>query len=181
MISTETNMGVVGEVGTGKEALDIIPRLRPDIVVMDLLLPDISGSDVIKTVCRGRYPFRFSSSKASNTRFFSEVSTNLALTVEDTVVRAGDAEAAVRIVRHKFRTAGTARGSSLRWPLARCLAGAARRALLLPRGLNPRRQFAVAGPLRPRPLFRITCANGSYKPPSQTVWFRPASIFHNNS
>jgi DNA-binding NarL/FixJ family response regulator len=51
MISTEPDVHVVGEAGTGAEALDIIPRLRPDVVLMDLLLPDIPGYEVIAQLC----------------------------------------------------------------------------------------------------------------------------------
>jgi len=51
MISAEADMQLVGEVGTGSEALAIIPRLRPNVVVMDLLLPDIGGTDVIQRIC----------------------------------------------------------------------------------------------------------------------------------
>ena len=48
ILSTEPGLTVVGEAGTGAEALARIPELRPDIVVMDLVLPDIPGSDVIR-------------------------------------------------------------------------------------------------------------------------------------
>jgi len=50
MISAETDIQVIGEAGTGAEALDIIPKLRPAVVLMDLLLPDIVGSDVIQRI-----------------------------------------------------------------------------------------------------------------------------------
>jgi DNA-binding NarL/FixJ family response regulator len=59
MLSTEPDMHVVGEAGTGAEALALVPRLRPSVVVMDLLLPDIGGSEVIRRVC----------SQSSNTNF----------------------------------------------------------------------------------------------------------------
>lgn len=54
MLSTESDVTVVGEVGTGAEALEVIPKLRPAIVLMDLLLPDIGGSEVIRQIC-GRF------------------------------------------------------------------------------------------------------------------------------
>jgi len=53
MISAEADIQVMAEVGTGAEALDIIPKLRPTVVLMDLLLPDIGGSEVIKSLCSG--------------------------------------------------------------------------------------------------------------------------------
>lgn len=50
MISAEADIEVVGEAGSGAEALTMIPRLRPAVVLMDLLLPDIGGSDVIQKI-----------------------------------------------------------------------------------------------------------------------------------
>jgi DNA-binding NarL/FixJ family response regulator len=51
MISAEADIQVVAEAGTGAEALEVIPKLRPTVVLMDLLLPDIGGSEVIKRLC----------------------------------------------------------------------------------------------------------------------------------
>lgn len=51
MISADPSLQVVGEAGTGEEALAAIQRLRPAVVLMDLLLPDIDGWEVIRKVC----------------------------------------------------------------------------------------------------------------------------------
>jgi DNA-binding NarL/FixJ family response regulator len=51
MVSAEGDIHVVAEVGTGAEALAVIPQLRPAVVLMDLLLPDIGGAEVIRRVC----------------------------------------------------------------------------------------------------------------------------------
>jgi len=51
MLSAEADISVVGEAGTGNEALALVSKLRPAIVLMDLLLPDIGGSEVIQRVC----------------------------------------------------------------------------------------------------------------------------------
>jgi DNA-binding NarL/FixJ family response regulator len=51
MLSTETDIAVVGEAGTGAEALAMVTKLRPAVVLMDLLLPDIGGAQVIQRVC----------------------------------------------------------------------------------------------------------------------------------
>ncbi len=42
------DMQVVGEAGTGTEALAMIPAVDPDVVLLDIHLPDMSGVDVAK-------------------------------------------------------------------------------------------------------------------------------------
>lgn len=37
---------VVGEADTGASALDAVARLRPDVVLLDVQLPDMTGFDV---------------------------------------------------------------------------------------------------------------------------------------
>jgi response regulator of citrate/malate metabolism len=39
---------VVGEAHTGKEALDAVQRLEPDLVLLDIYLPDMNGIDVLR-------------------------------------------------------------------------------------------------------------------------------------
>ncbi|WP_255459333.1 MULTISPECIES: response regulator [unclassified Nocardiopsis] len=41
---------VVGEAGTGAEALEMVARLRPDLVLLDIYLPDINGIDVLRAL-----------------------------------------------------------------------------------------------------------------------------------
>ncbi len=55
MISSEMDMEVVGEAGTGLEGVEAYARLRPAIVLMDLLLPDITGVEAIQKI-HGRAP-----------------------------------------------------------------------------------------------------------------------------
>ena len=51
MLSAETDISIVGEAGTGTEALALVSKLRPAVVLMDLLLPDIGGAQVIQRIC----------------------------------------------------------------------------------------------------------------------------------
>jgi DNA-binding NarL/FixJ family response regulator len=51
IISSETDMQVVGEAGTGAEAVQAYFRLRPAVVLMDLRLPDMGGSEAIRQIC----------------------------------------------------------------------------------------------------------------------------------
>jgi response regulator of citrate/malate metabolism len=47
---------VAGEAHTGSEALAAVERLRPDIVLLDVYLPDLGGLDVLERLRTGRYP-----------------------------------------------------------------------------------------------------------------------------
>jgi DNA-binding NarL/FixJ family response regulator len=50
IIERELDMRVVGSVGSGEEALRAFPRSRPDVVLMDLQLPGMSGVDAIREI-----------------------------------------------------------------------------------------------------------------------------------
>jgi len=52
IISSEPDLEVVGDVGTGTEAVASYFSLHPTVVLMDLLLPDISGSEAIRRICQ---------------------------------------------------------------------------------------------------------------------------------
>jgi DNA-binding NarL/FixJ family response regulator len=43
MLEGNTDLVVVGEAGTGAEAIRLVSDTRPDVVIMDLILPDMSG------------------------------------------------------------------------------------------------------------------------------------------
>ena len=48
ILSTDATFEVVGSVGTGNEGLAVLSSLKPDVVLVDLGLPDISGIEVIR-------------------------------------------------------------------------------------------------------------------------------------
>lgn len=48
IFETEENYEVIGEAENGDKALVLIEQLKPDVVLMDLSMPTISGLDVIK-------------------------------------------------------------------------------------------------------------------------------------
>ena len=54
MLSTEADIQVVGEAGTGEAALAFLAHEHPSVVLMDLLLPDIGGAEVIRRACSAR-------------------------------------------------------------------------------------------------------------------------------
>lgn len=47
-LELQHDMVVVGEAGTAEQALALVPGLAPDIVVMDLMLPGMSGVDAVR-------------------------------------------------------------------------------------------------------------------------------------
>jgi DNA-binding NarL/FixJ family response regulator len=47
MLSHYDDIAVVGESGTGRETLRLLPIHRPDVVLLDLQLPDMSGLEVL--------------------------------------------------------------------------------------------------------------------------------------
>jgi DNA-binding NarL/FixJ family response regulator len=50
ILSTRPELKVIGEAGSGAEALQMAAQLRPQVVVMDLMLPDLHGAEVIKQI-----------------------------------------------------------------------------------------------------------------------------------
>ena len=50
LVNAETDMEVVGEASDGKHALDGVRTLRPDVLVLDLTMPGISGLTVARTL-----------------------------------------------------------------------------------------------------------------------------------
>jgi len=44
------NMSVVGEGASGEEALSLIPRLKPDLIFLDIQMADMNGIDVLRSL-----------------------------------------------------------------------------------------------------------------------------------
>ena len=55
VLSGQADMSLVGEATTGREAIDSFRRYLPDVTLMDLRLPDMSGIDAI-SVIRSEFP-----------------------------------------------------------------------------------------------------------------------------
>jgi DNA-binding NarL/FixJ family response regulator len=50
MLEPAVGISVVGEASTGSEALQMIESLQPNVVLLDMKLPDMSGIEVIKQI-----------------------------------------------------------------------------------------------------------------------------------
>jgi DNA-binding NarL/FixJ family response regulator len=54
-LRAQPQMAFAGEAGSGREAIEQFEKLRPDVVLLDLNMPDIHGLDVLHTI-RSRDP-----------------------------------------------------------------------------------------------------------------------------
>jgi two-component system response regulator NreC len=50
LLEHEADIEIVGEAGTARQALDLVAELRPDVVLMDIGLPDASGIETTAKV-----------------------------------------------------------------------------------------------------------------------------------
>ncbi|MEW5957658.1 MAG: response regulator transcription factor [Chloroflexota bacterium] len=48
MLSTQPGFEVVGEAGTGREAVEQVTALEPDVVLLDLEMPDLDGVEALQ-------------------------------------------------------------------------------------------------------------------------------------
>jgi DNA-binding NarL/FixJ family response regulator len=55
MIRSQPDMELAGEASSGRDALEKFRETRPDVVLMDLRLPDMNGIDVMIAI-RGEFP-----------------------------------------------------------------------------------------------------------------------------
>ncbi len=55
MLTAEPDFEIVGDAANAEQAFELIKRLLPDVILLDIRLPGISGIDVCRTVTE-RYP-----------------------------------------------------------------------------------------------------------------------------
>ena len=53
LLSREKDMQIVGEAENGEEAVALARELKPDVVVMDLMMPIVSGSEATRLITAG--------------------------------------------------------------------------------------------------------------------------------
>lgn len=50
LLESQPDIIIVGEASNGMQALEMVARLKPDVVVMDITLPDISGIETTRRI-----------------------------------------------------------------------------------------------------------------------------------
>jgi len=55
LLSNEDDVQIVGEAGTARDALEGVGKVKPDVVLMDIGLPDMSGIEATQKI-KGLYP-----------------------------------------------------------------------------------------------------------------------------
>ena len=50
LLETDSEIDVIGEAGDGREAVQLADRLKPDVMIMDLAMPELNGLDAIRQI-----------------------------------------------------------------------------------------------------------------------------------
>lgn len=50
LFADTTDMEIVGEAKNGRVAVELAEKLKPDVIIMDLIMPELSGSDATKLI-----------------------------------------------------------------------------------------------------------------------------------
>jgi NarL family two-component system response regulator LiaR len=55
LLATETDLDVIGEAVDGEQAVALYQKLKPDLLLLDLIMPKVNGIEVIKQI-KGDHP-----------------------------------------------------------------------------------------------------------------------------
>lgn len=54
-LKDQKNFKIVGEAGNGKEAIDLVRTISPDVVIMDITMPEMNGIEAAEVISK-KYP-----------------------------------------------------------------------------------------------------------------------------
>src|SRR5437867_6650267 len=52
LLEAERDIAIVGEAGTGRQAVQLAKKLRPDVVVMDIAMPLLNGLEATRQIIK---------------------------------------------------------------------------------------------------------------------------------
>jgi two-component system LytT family response regulator len=153
LCESSEDIQVVGEVATGRAAVDAAGVLKPDLMLLDVELPDISGFELLRTVGDGMRPLGIMVSTCADhaVRAFAEGALDYFLMP----VTAERFDQAMVRARHRFSSAPSGYGH-----FASILSELGRIGAFLPRFLVGERQRKLY-PLDPKSVDYIE-ADGNY-------------------
>ena len=98
LLEDEPGFSVVGEAADGEEAVEAVRRLAPDVLLLDLSMPGVSGLDVIRQLSHGPRPSEIIMLTASIAS--SEIVTALQLGARGIVLKESAAEVLIEGIKH---------------------------------------------------------------------------------
>ena len=54
ILAAQPDMQIVGQAGNGREAVELAEKLQPDVVVMDVAMPELNGIEATRRLAASR-------------------------------------------------------------------------------------------------------------------------------
>jgi NarL family two-component system response regulator LiaR len=124
LLATEADITVVGEAADGREAVDEAARLQPDVVLMDLVMPELDGIEAIRQVLAARPQTRILvlTSFATDDKVFPAIKAG----ARGYLLKDSSPEELVRAIRQVYRGEGSLHPSIARKVLQEITGGSDR-------------------------------------------------------